>query len=118
MVIHQIIRDNTYFPEAGMKTHDLFASVNERISRKFASEHFILDHYSARIWNRSHHGSIQLYGHSHGALPPYKMKDGSLARSMDVGVDTRDDMKPYSLTEILGIMRKRPSLYAGDHHIG
>lgn len=42
----------------------------------------VLFHYSSRVWNKSHHGAWQLYGHSHGTL----YDDPSLL-SMDVGVD-------------------------------
>lgn len=40
----------------------------------------VMCHYAMRVWPGSHHGSIQLYGHSHGTLP------GTHA-SLDVGVD-------------------------------
>lgn len=39
-----------------------------------------LSHYAHRTWPNSYHGSLHLYGHSHGTIPDYK-------RSMDVGVD-------------------------------
>jgi calcineurin-like phosphoesterase family protein len=40
----------------------------------------VLCHYALRVWNRSHHGAIHLYGHSHGNLP-------GDSQSCDVGVD-------------------------------
>jgi calcineurin-like phosphoesterase family protein len=43
-------------------------------------ETIILCHYAMRVWDRSHYGSMHLYGHSHGHLPDY-------GKSMDVGVD-------------------------------
>jgi len=48
-------------------------------------QHIVLCHYAMRVWNKSHHGSFHLYGHSHGSLP----EDESL-RSFDVGVDCWD----------------------------
>lgn len=45
-------------------------------------QHIVLCHYALRVWNKSHHGSWHLYGHSHGSLPPLA---GSL--SLDVGSD-------------------------------
>jgi len=39
-------------------------------------------HYAMRVWNTAHHGSWQLYGHSHGTLP-----DWPNALQLDVGVD-------------------------------
>lgn len=53
----------------------------------------VLCHYSLRVWDRSHYGSLHLYGHSHGTLP-------GLGRSMDVGVDT-NNFYPYHLDEIV-----------------
>lgn len=53
-----------------------------------------LMHYSMRIWPKSHHGSIHLFGHSHGTL---QLPEG--IKSMDVGVDT-NNFYPYSYDEI------------------
>jgi len=52
----------------------------------------ILCHYAMRTWEKSHYGSIHLYGHSHGNLP-------ALNRSMDVGVDC-NNFYPLSLADI------------------
>ncbi len=49
----------------------------------------VLFHYSLRVWNRSHFGSLSLYGHSHGTLP-------GTAASCDVGVDVWDFRPPLS----------------------
>lgn len=61
----------------------------------------IMMHYAMRVWNRSHHGSFHLYGHSHGGLT-----EDSIARSMDIGVDT-NNFKPYSLEEIYKRLSKK-----------
>ena len=60
-----------------------------------------LMHYAMRVWDRSHHGSWQLYGHSHGTLPP---EEGRFA--MDVGVDCWD-FTPVPLFTIRDIMAER-----------
>jgi calcineurin-like phosphoesterase family protein len=49
---------------------------------KIGEQNIVLNHYSMRVWNKSHYGAYQLYGHSHGSL----YDDPSLL-SMDVGVD-------------------------------
>lgn len=49
-------------------------------------------HYAMRVWPKSHYGSFNLFGHSHGRLEPQP-------RQMDVGVDT-NDFYPYSWEEI------------------
>lgn len=66
-------------------------------------------HYATRIWNKRHKGSIFLYGHSHNTLP------NAGDKSMDVGVDTNKDYSPYSLDEILSIMKNK-SNNPIDHH--
>lgn len=48
-----------------------------------------LCHYAMRVWNRSHRGSLMLYGHSHGGLP-----------GNDVGVDVWN-FRPVTLDQIL-----------------
>ena len=52
----------------------------------------VLAHYSMRVWNRCHYGSWQLYGHSHGTLPP-------IGKQFDVGVDNNNYF-PISFTQL------------------
>lgn len=65
-------------------------------------------HYAHRVWNKSHRGSLHLYGHSHGTLP-----DGG-TRSMDVGVDTHK-YRPWSLDEIVAQIGSRPCRAVDQH---
>jgi calcineurin-like phosphoesterase family protein len=58
----------------------------------------VLFHYAMRVWNASHHGSWQLYGHSHGTLP-----DDPTALAIDVGVDCHG-YRPISYDEVATIM--------------
>lgn len=53
----------------------------------------VLDHYAGRVWNGSHKGSWQLYGHSHGQLP-----ESPQLLSFDVGVDC-NNYTPVSLEQ-------------------
>ncbi len=59
-----------------------------RIDKTFV----VLCHYAMRVWNKSHRGSLMLYGHSHGTLP-------GTSQSLDVGVDCWD-FKPVNLEQI------------------
>lgn len=68
----------------------------------------ILCHYAMRVWNKSHHGAIQLYGHSHGNLP-------GTNQSLDVGVDCWD-YSPITLTEIKRKLKTLPEYKNEDHH--
>lgn len=67
----------------------------------------VLDHFSNRVWNRSHHGSYHLYGHSHDSL-----EKEPWGRSMDVGIMSalriKGDYLPFSFAEIHEILSKRP----------
>lgn len=73
------------------------------------NQQFILCHYSMRVWNRSHHGSIHLYGHSHGSIDKEPW-----GKSMDVGI-MMNDYKPFEFSDIMKIMNKREILSI-DHH--
>lgn len=60
----------------------------------------VLFHYPIVHWNRKDHGAYHLYGHVHGKEIP-ELKN---TRSMDVGIDTRKDFKPYTWEEIHAIL--------------
>lgn len=47
---------------------------------KIGDQTIVLHHYAHRVWNKMHHKSWHLYGHSHGTLPPHGL-------SFDVGTD-------------------------------
>lgn len=67
----------------------------------------VLCHYSMRVWDRSHYGSLHLFGHSHGNLSPWEppnLLEGKGIKSMDVGVDVVDDYSPISLKDVVDIL--------------
>ena len=70
--------------------------------------HIVLCHYAMKVWNRSHRGSLMLYGHSHNTLP------GS-DQSCDVGVDAFNFV-PVTLTEIKRHLKKLPPYRYADYH--
>ena len=61
----------------------------------------VLFHYAMRVWNASHHGSLSLYGHTHGEL-----EDEPKLLSIDVGVDCHD-FKPINYNDVKNIMSKK-----------
>lgn len=67
----------------------------------------VLFHYSLRVWNKSHHGSVCLYAHSHGSLPDIG------GRTMDVGWCVH--RRPLSEYELYERMINIPVLEV-DHH--
>lgn len=60
----------------------------------------VLCHYGMRVWDRSHHGSVHLYGHSHNTLPGDN-------QSLDVGVDCWD-FRPVNIDEIRARLKTLP----------
>lgn len=71
----------------------------------------VLNHYRLEVWDRSHHGSWHLHGHSHHNLPEKKE-----ARCMDVGINGKNyEYKPVSYQQVKDYMSKK--VYKPiDHH--
>lgn len=101
------INENSY----ELTTKKVFNSIQSYKELKIAGKMLILFHYGQRVWNKSHHSSIHLYGHSHGSLPPH-------GKSVDVGVDCKEitsEYRPIHLDEVISYMDKR-STATVDHH--
>lgn len=70
----------------------------------------VLCHYPMLSWDRSHYGSLQLHGHTHGTVPDGRSSDRkmppgqSAGYRMDVGVDCHN-FQPVSLEETLELVR-------------
>ena len=58
-----------------------------------------LSHYAHRTWPHAFHGSLHLFGHSHGMLDDYR-------RSMDVGVDSHG-FKPLSGDQVIEMLSEK-----------
>lgn len=88
-----------------------FTSIQDYKEIKVADIKIVLFHYGQRVWNQSHYGSIHLYGHSHGTLPPH-------GKSVDVGVDAKwitEEYRPIHLDEVFAFMKNRETVFV-DHH--
>lgn len=66
----------------------------------------VMFHYGMRVWPGMHHGSVMLYGHSHGRLP-------GNAQSMDVGVDVMG-FAPVTWPQIRARLAELPPLRFTD----
>jgi calcineurin-like phosphoesterase family protein len=109
----------------------------------YNGQKIIMSHYGFRVWNKSHEGSWMLHGHSHGSLAPSvsgplitelldkgkhtelrMLADGthpdvhSNGKTMDVGVDTHWDFRPYSFDEIAEIMKTKNIARVDAHKEG
>ena len=67
-------------------------------------QHIVLCHYAMLVWNKSHHGSWMLHGHSHGTL-----KYPFAAKILDVGVDSHN-FYPISLDFVIDTLKHNDSL--------
>ncbi len=75
----------------------------------------VLCHYAMRTWDKGHKGTWMLFGHSHGTLGSYGVDRDVEFKTMDVGVDTHPEFRPYHIEEIRKIMDTRVALQV-DHH--
>lgn len=106
---------------------DLFQGVHEALQITVEGRIINMFHYSCRVWDKSYRGAWMLYGHSHGSLPEYTLEDAERQwigqdmgvktyRTMDVGMDTHKEFRPYSFDELRDIMDNRDILLDIDHH--
>ena len=81
---------------------------------KIAGKKVVLCHYPIACWNRQHHGSWHLHGHSHGN---YKIPEGKI---LDVGLDSAYNIYGkhcfFDEAMIEEYMNTR-SLHAPDGHV-
>ena len=64
----------------------------------YGEQHIVMCHYPMQVWNASHRGSWQLFGHVHGGLSNKgEIKHSSMA--MDVGVDC-NNYTPFSYQQV------------------
>lgn len=81
----------------------------------------VMCHYALRMWNKSHRGAWNVYGHSHGSLPP-------VGKQLDVGIDatikyskwfgSNAGVKPFcpvSMVQVRTLLDTQEIFY-GDHH--
>lgn len=77
-------------------------------------QEIVLNHYAMRVWDKSHHGTWLLYGHSHDGL-----ERDPWGKSMDVGVPSAyrilEEYTLFSYPEVRDIMKKR-DIKVIDHH--
>lgn len=105
------IRSNTILTKEKefKNAQDLFSSYTELLEKKIGNETFIMCHYPFRTWHKIGKGSIMLHGHTHGNLDTY-IKGKNILKTMDVGIDTHPEFRPYHIDEIRKIMEKRTAV--------
>lgn len=123
-----------------ISTRDLFSSCKYYFTGKICGQSIVTSHYAMRTWDKGHHGTWMLFGHSHGTLSdyegtemrtvqvnkagPFDLADQFMDvlkpvkvkfKTMDVGIDTHPEFRPYHFDEIAAIMKDRVNLKV-DHH--
>ncbi len=78
-------------------------------ANKYGKQEIVLNHYSMNVWDKCHHGTWHLFGHSHGSLP-----DNPNSLSIDVGCMLHNYI-PLEYNDIKQIMKQK-SYKPIDHH--
>lgn len=88
-------------------------------------QEIVMCHYAILSWNKAHHGSWNLFGHSHGNLKTFIDKNLPNSKMLDVGVDniannvlgkTQENYRPISFFEVEEYMSKKSGINNIDHH--
>ena len=77
----------------------LFTTVQDIMEYNSSGINIVMCHYAMRVWNKKHHGSYHLFGHSHGTLEDFDL-------SFDCGVDG-NQFQPWSLDEVVKKMEEK-----------
>lgn len=93
--------------------------IPERDTIYWNNQGIILDHYAMAVWNKSHHGLWQCYGHSHSSAENRLNEFMPGRRSIDVGVDNAykilGEYRPFEFQDLYDIFSKRDGASI-DHH--
>lgn len=89
-----------------------------RVKRTDISPRIVLCHYAMLVWEGSHRGDWQLFGHSHGELSK-GVPDAAVSKrlaQLDVGVDVWD-YAPVSLSELAVAMKEKERMSGKTWHV-
>lgn len=75
---------------------------------KYDRTHIVMNHYPQYVWNRSHYGSVMMFGHCHGSFQ-------GQGRMIDVGLDAHG--KILTLDEAIQLCNNKDIIIL-DHHEG
>ena len=78
----------------------------------YKEKHICISHFPFESWNQSQRGSYMLHGHTHDS----RQKDLSFVLdnpklTMDIGIDTIDELKPYDMDYIIKIMESKKIIH-------
>jgi calcineurin-like phosphoesterase family protein len=113
--IHLILGNHDHHIENNREgCQELFSSVNHYTKLMYKYDTIVLMHYPIDSWDGLNKGHIHLHGHCH--LPQQKVF--GKGRRMDVGIDGNMFFMPYSLDNVVKIVKMRDirSNMDDDHH--
>lgn len=113
--IHLILGNHDHHIENNREgCQELFTSVNHYTKLMYKYDTIVLMHYPIDSWDGLNKGHIHLHGHCH--LPQQKVF--GKGRRMDVGIDGNMFFMPYSLDNVVKIVKMRDirSNMDDDHH--
>lgn len=96
---HLILGNHDYKRLNGIRLAT-FSSVQDVAYLRHDGYRIFMSHYAHRTWRNSIHGSLHVYGHSHGNIEDFN-------RSMDVGVD-RWNFMPVAMEHVIARLILRP----------
>ena len=128
--VHLVKGNHDRHIKAGGNHAGGFASVGDYLKADYGGTGFVLSHYPMKSWHHSYYGVWMLFGHCHGNLRPHiptwmlkqlieqerwsdlqalandEQVEGIYPHgfSMDVGIDTHPEFRPYSFEEIQAYM--------------
>ena len=98
---------------------DLFNESYDLFETNINNQKVVLCHYAMAVWDKSHRGSWQLYGHSHSNLEEWMGKIMPGRRSIDVGIDNAKkvlgDYRPFSFEDLQRLIGNNTG-FSSDHH--
>jgi len=97
----------------------LFMEPQQKPNVKCVRRHITLCHYPLQIWNKSHHGTWHLCGHSHGSFEETSVYNPTIKR-FDCGVEnalewSKNEAVMFHYDDVKYIMNKKQT-FNGDHH--
>ena len=105
--IRDLFKEAHFLHEIKLQVGDLSTSV-------------VLCHYALAVFNKSHRGAWQLYGHSHSGAEPWMDEHMPNRRSIDVGVDNAKkvlgEYRPFSVPDLIKVLGNKLG-HVMDHHI-
>lgn len=95
------------------RTRKLFSKygtyLGEQSKVKIEGQEIVLNHYKMYVWDKKHHGTWHLYGHSHGTAEHFEN-----GKSFDVGINCSNYF-PIEFSTVKNIIDKRVDTL-NDHH--